>query len=409
MNKALKKDTFKKNVAIVHISNSITLLQRKAFNVLLLNAYNDLLTPNVVHEIDLNLFCSVMKYNSTNYPYLKETLKNLMTTLVEGDLFNDEGDHESWSAFTLLSHANIDFKKRTVSYEFSSQLAHKLYNPDVYTTINLSVQVAFNSKYALALYENCIRYRNLGSTGEIELPKLRKLLGVTSKIYEQYKEFNQKVLKKCVIEINKVSDIEITEVVAIRKGRSVSAIKFIFQQKKADKNRLINKRNETIKKAIYAELIMMGMDETWSLLTCDTYDEQYIREKLDYTKKENQKGKVESIKGFLYNAVKNDWKDEENEKAKAQQEKSREFNKIQAIEKKLEVDKANLLKEKQKIIREKVEAHILDITENDVVSLKKRFEDSSHMPNIPMKLRVYDKPMFKAAFHSYIYDVELGS
>ena len=39
---ALRRETVKKNVAAIHISGKLTLLQRKLSNVLLLNAYDAL-------------------------------------------------------------------------------------------------------------------------------------------------------------------------------------------------------------------------------------------------------------------------------------------------------------------------------------------------------------------------------
>ncbi|GAD57582.1 initiation of plasmid replication [Limimaricola cinnabarinus LL-001] len=48
---ALRRGTVKKSVAAIHIGGKLTLLQRKLSNVLLLNAYDALLS-NQVHRID---------------------------------------------------------------------------------------------------------------------------------------------------------------------------------------------------------------------------------------------------------------------------------------------------------------------------------------------------------------------
>lgn len=43
MSGPLRRSAVKKNVAAIHVSGKLTLLQRKLSNVLLLNAYDDLL------------------------------------------------------------------------------------------------------------------------------------------------------------------------------------------------------------------------------------------------------------------------------------------------------------------------------------------------------------------------------
>jgi len=399
-----KKETVKKNVSCVHITNSLTLLQRKAFNVLLLNAYDNLLAPNAIHEVDLDLFCSVLGYNSTNYPYLRKSLKELMSTVIEGDIFDESGDKTAWRAFVLLSHVEMDYKKRTISYEFPSILAKQLYNPDVFASFNLSIQGAFNSKYALALYENCSRYRGIGTTGEIDLDILKKLLGVFSKSYDKYRLFNDKILKPAVIEVNKISDINITDVVTIKEGRSIKRLKFIFESK-AQRNLLNSQSNkESIENSkIYAELISLGMDQKWALLTCASHKEQYIKEKIIYANREEKQGKVNNYKGFLYNAIKNDWKDEEQEKIKlkkAKQEKIKK-NESDVLKTKQEFEEQEKIKATQE--REAVESYINNLNEIEFDHLKQEFEKSKSCTVIPRQLRNYDKPLFQAAFYRYIF------
>ena len=49
---ALRRGAVKKNVAAIHVSGKLTLLQRKLSNVLLLNAY-DTLTSQARHQIEI--------------------------------------------------------------------------------------------------------------------------------------------------------------------------------------------------------------------------------------------------------------------------------------------------------------------------------------------------------------------
>lgn len=374
MSSLTKQDTVKKHVSTIHITNSLTLLQRKAFNVLLLNAYDNLLVPGKIHEVDLELFCSVLGYNSTNYPYLKKSLIELMTTVVEGDLFDETGDVKSWQAFVLLGHVELDYKSRKISYEFPTTLAKKLYNPDVFASFNLSIQGAFNSKYALALYENCVRYRGIGQTGEIEVGILKKLLGVTNKSYDKFKVFNQKILSPAVKEINNISDITITKVVTIKEGRSIKRIKFLFESK-AQKNLLTSasQKDKIEQSKIYIELLSLGMDQKWALLTCASHEEPYLREKIEYSNRKEAQGEVTNYKGFLYNAIKNDWKDEKQEKLKITQEKK----KITNTARKVEQEQKNQEKIKSEANKKLAEAYLKNLNKTEFNQLNEEFFKSS--------------------------------
>lgn len=405
-----QKDSVKKNVSCVHITNSLTLLQRKAFNVLLLNAYDQLLAPNVMHEVDLDLFCSVLGYNSTNYPYLKNSLKELMTTVIEGDIFDESGNKEAWRAFTLLSSVEMDYKKRSITYEFSTRLAKQLYNPDVFASFNLSIQGAFNSKYALALYENCSRYRGIGATGEIELEVLKRLLGVFSKSYDKYKLFNDKILKPSIKEINQISDITITDVITIKEGRSIKRLKFLFKSK-AQKNLLNSQANkESIESSkVYLELISLGMDKQWSLLTCASHDEKYISDKIAYADRENEKGKVSNYKGFLYNAIKGDWVDESHTKLEVTKAKKAKAAEVKAKAAKAKKESDNKLQDKSQFEQQAIADYLTEQNELDLTILKAEFESTLSITEVPRKMRDYDRPMFRATFHRYVLANKLGA
>ncbi|CAN0602210.1 unnamed protein product, partial [Ectocarpus sp. 12 AP-2014] len=59
---ALRRESVKKNVAAIHVSGKLTLLQRKLSNVLLLNAY-DTLTTRATHRIDAKTLAMMIGYN----------------------------------------------------------------------------------------------------------------------------------------------------------------------------------------------------------------------------------------------------------------------------------------------------------------------------------------------------------
>ena len=88
-----QKQEVKKHVGAVHINNRLTLLQRKLANVLLLNAYDNLLTWEV-HSIRLTTLCDMVGFESNDYRTLKEALQALASTVLEWNILDDHGERE---------------------------------------------------------------------------------------------------------------------------------------------------------------------------------------------------------------------------------------------------------------------------------------------------------------------------
>ncbi|MBT1536518.1 RepB family plasmid replication initiator protein [Ralstonia solanacearum] len=215
----------KKHVATVHVSGELSLLERKIVNVLLLNAYDDLLTRKT-HKIPVGILSTMLGFDSKNTEALKKALLKVMSTPVSFDLLHDGGDSE-WNASPLIGYAGI--RSGVCSYEYSDWLAKKLANPEIYTLININVQKQFGGGYSLALYENCLRFKRTGSTGWISVEIWRRLLGAEASTYDEFKHFNGEVIKKSVKEINTVSNILVTPEYK-REGRRVTQIRFLVEE-----------------------------------------------------------------------------------------------------------------------------------------------------------------------------------
>lgn len=219
---ALKRGAVKKNVAAIHVSGKLTLLQRKLSNVLLLNAY-DTLVHRTSHAIDARTLCTMIGYNSNDMETLKQSLRGLVETSAEWDMLDENGQQE-WGVSSLLSFAKL--KGGVCEYAYSPALAEKLHDPKVFALINLNIQRRFTSGHALALYENCYRFVRTGSTGWWPLELFRRLMGVNdSAYYETFKHLNAKVIKPAVAEVNKTSNIILTPQTR-KMGRAVTEIRF---------------------------------------------------------------------------------------------------------------------------------------------------------------------------------------
>ena len=209
----------------IQIQSKITHLQRRAWNVLLANAYNEL--PNRdIHRVSVTELAKSLGFNSHNEDYLKETLEALVDCTVKWNLL-DKDKKETWGVASLLGSAEI--KNGICTYSFAAHLRYKLYNPRIYTKLNLRLQNRFTSRYALILWEVCFDYfdiaRNQGETSFIPIETFRELMGLEKDEYPVFKVLNRDVIKPAIKEINELTNFFV-EVEQKRVGRRIGELKF---------------------------------------------------------------------------------------------------------------------------------------------------------------------------------------
>ncbi|WP_093968761.1 replication initiation protein [Actibacterium lipolyticum] len=298
---ALRRDTVRKNVAAIHISGKLTLLQRKLSNVLLLNAY-DTLTSAASHTIDARTLAMMVGYNSNDMDTLRASLRALAETVAEWDMLDEDGRQE-WGVSSLLSFAKL--KAGVCEYAYSPALAQKLHDPKIYALINVHIQRNFTSGHGLALYENCYRFVRTGSTGWWTLEVFRKLMGVEgSSYYESYKQLNAKIIKPAVAEVNKNSDILITPEVR-KKGRAVSDIRFLISENPQLAMFNIDDSDGLRNSDVYKSLIGQGVSDRLVRQWIAEHGEDYVAEKLTYV---SQQKDVKSPANYLSVAIREDYK-----------------------------------------------------------------------------------------------------
>ncbi|WP_082182024.1 replication initiation protein [Aestuariivita boseongensis] len=299
---ALRRQSVKKNVAAIHVSGKLTLLQRKLSNVLLLNAY-DTLVSRTKHQIDARTLCMMVGYNSNDMETLKQSLRSLAETTAEWDMLDENGRQE-WGVSALLSYAKLS--GGVCEYAYSPALAEKLHDPKVFALINLNIQRRFTSGHALALYENCYRFVRTGSTGWWPIELFRRLMGVDgSAYYESFKHLNAKVIKPAVAEVNKTSNILITP--ELRKmGRQVSEIRFLIKENPQLAMLDIDDGEGVRQGPVYASLINLGVSDRLARQWISEHGEDYVAEKVAYLKGRDG---VESPVSYLTAALRDDYKD----------------------------------------------------------------------------------------------------
>ena len=209
----------------IQIQSKITHLQRRAWNVLLANAYNEL--PNKdIHRVSVAELVKKLGFNSHNEDYLKETLEALVDCTVEWNILGKDKEEE-WGVASLLAEVRI--KDGICTYAYPPYLRTKLYNPRIYTKLNLRLQNQFTSRYTMILWEVCFDYfdiaRNQGETPFIPIETFRELMGLEQGEYPVFKVLNRDVIKPAITEINTLTNFFI-EVEQKRIGRRIGELKF---------------------------------------------------------------------------------------------------------------------------------------------------------------------------------------
>jgi plasmid replication initiation protein len=294
----------KKNVSAIHINAKLTLVQRKLVNALLYNAYDHLLAHDT-HSLNIALLSEMIGFDSRNLAHLKSALTGLVETSIQWDVLEDQGS-TSWEVATLLSFARI--RDGVCSYRYDKGLAEKLFHPDIYSKINLSVVREMRSAHALVLYENCYRFIEIGHTAWWDLDTFRTLMSIKDvPSYQAFKSMNRSVIKPAIAEVNKLSNIQI-ELETRQKGRSVTGLRFLIRPNPQLSLIGMDEEDEITQKKTYKLLLDQGISKTLARSWVIEYDESYIISKVELARSKAASGKItSSATGFLKAAIEQDY------------------------------------------------------------------------------------------------------
>lgn len=319
-----------KHSAAIQIESKTTLLEEKIYNWLLAHAYDDLLTQEI-HSIRLQDLMKKLEYHSKNEDYLKAAIKRLVSCSVEWNVLNKDNTHR-WGVAALLASAEINHGVCT--YGFAPHLRPILHHPTMYARICLVLQNRFKSKHSLRLWQVLLDYlgakRNYGESPVIPLARYRKLMGFDKDEYPNFRDFNQRIIKEPMDEINDISGFRVT-VDYHKQGRKVTALKFKIRRvellpEPADTQAPLFPELEDTP-AVVKELTEAGLSHHDAVALwqdgfngvvehlrpkldsedIETAFVQYVREKIHLLKREQASGKIENSSGYLLEAIKKNY------------------------------------------------------------------------------------------------------
>jgi plasmid replication initiation protein len=303
-----------KHSATIHVSNSLSLLERKLYNILLKNAFHELLKADIYHISMRELKRNLGRDGNTDNE-IKEAIEKLVGTKLKWNIFDKDSQNE-WGVTTVLAAASIE--RGICSYEYSSKLKMFLAKPNVYARLNLLVQREFRSKHALALWEFlidklCTSKQDNVSTEWIDIDAYRTLLNVGGQ-YTDFKVLNRDAIKKPLDEINKVSDIEV-EVAYKKHKKRVDAVSFSVKRKSNFQFSLPINEVKTLPQ------VMLKNSDVATILKNDfkipgqiieqiltNYNLKQITDALNYVNTQSKNFPIKNLAAYTQTAIKNSWK-----------------------------------------------------------------------------------------------------
>ena len=213
-------------IDIREISDGLTLADRRTFNLLLANAWDNVQDP-VLHHIRLH----ELRSSNPNNDRPRESIRRLMKVVVSFDVLEDGIKREVMSQ--LLGPCKLDHNPQGLAYySFPEPIRNAIESSSVFARLQRDLLCQFRSKYALSLYEMVQKRVNLSfkTSEDFGVEDFRQKLGVEKGKYLIYRDLNSRVIKPAVLEVNRISDVECS-INPILEGRKTVGLRLSWKKK----------------------------------------------------------------------------------------------------------------------------------------------------------------------------------
>ncbi|MGI9488910.1 MAG: replication initiation protein [Geminicoccaceae bacterium] len=196
---------------------SLSLYDRRVLNLLIEHA-GSTIADDEVHHIAMSRL-RPRKDNASER--VRDSIVRLMTTLVEVPVRDRNGKRATLRTAILASTTTTDDEQDPageVAFRFSQEMRTIIQKSDHWGRIKGYVMFAFNTKYALALYEAiCLRINLRISEQVFSVEDFRQLLGVEKGRLSAFPQLKQRALTPALEEVNALSDFTV-DIEPIREG-----------------------------------------------------------------------------------------------------------------------------------------------------------------------------------------------
>ena len=341
-----------------------------------------------------------------------QVVKDIILSLNNHPLRITQADG-SYLIVNWISSAEIRQGSGLVEFEFSEKLRpYLLQLRSHFTKYKLQNILQLKSAFSIRLYE-LLKARQFIGKADYDLDELKGILGLEDK-YSVYYDFKRRVLLPAQKELKAYSDI-CFEFEEKRQGRKVKFLTFHIQENVEVVEKMEtseDKATSKIESPIVQELVELGfshfkavellqlgfkvlVDKTIQEAVQNAYSsaEEFFREKLELTKFELKKGKVQHPTGFFLKAVQEDYQsnDFKNQKKKEVKQQHKQ------TQKKLKAQYEQLYDTQRKLLHQQQNQII-----NQLFTNKPRLFDKA-LQHFSLNLEQYKKdPLAKAKVHAWV-------
>ena len=405
------------------------------------------------------------------YASLRDAAKSLMRKTVLTSYYVDGVKREQELNLITKIDYMTDEQIGQENHEYIDVMVHDEMKPYLlqlsknFTAYDLR-NVAALGVYSIRLYELLKQYESIGSR-TLKIDDMKIMFELTTE-YPKYNDFYRWVIKPSEVEINKHTDLLITDIEKLKEGRKVVALRFTFRAKTAqelekirgklyqnmpfthlpepeiielspkflitgDENwvekdkkpsvpypieeAVTDTENATAQEKLMVELspivvMQFGVSFKMFMNLVEQHTEGVIKQAILVTEKAIQAGKVENKAGFFVQAVRNNYQDTEQDKQKIEAEqraqKQAKMDAAKKMEQEVQQQKEQIVrdesKRKIKIIEGLIQTDSL-LLHQAIAELRRGISGASFDPTIPIG-QVLETPMLAGKLMNILQKIE---
>ncbi len=316
---------------------------------------------DIINEFDIN--------NGSAYGHLRVAAKSLLKKVIHCNY--EKNGAERTTLYHLLSTADymtkiIEEDKRHLHEYFDIKIDPEmrpflLQLKKQFTSYDMRNIIHFRSSYTVRIYEHLKQYESIGKR-KMDVSYIKQIFEL-EKEYPLFANFYQKIITPAYRDINAYSDLMITEIEKVKKGKSIIGLVFKFYKKDVKIQENIQEKIEALEETIFEyipEVPLLSVEATKSVVKkteiptpnlhetlytefepdvvkgfgvtpfvlvnlIQNYDADLIRKQIRITKRKRGASPTTNIAGFFVEAVKTDYNDPEEAKEAKKLEKKQQL------------------------------------------------------------------------------------